>query len=123
MPHTQIAHWFTPDTILRWHNKLVALKWDYSHLRRNNPGRPRQVDEVKQLVVRIAKENSTWGYDRIADAVGSGGYKISDESVRQILKEQGIEPAPDRKRQVTWSMFLKAHWEVLAAIDFTTVEV
>lgn len=119
----EVGTLFTPDTILRWHQKLIVLKWDYSDRRRNNPGRPRLLDEVKQLVVRIAKENCTWGYDRIADAVGNVGYKISDESVRQILKEQGIEPAPDRKRQTTWSTFLKAHWEVLAAIDFTTVEV
>lgn len=74
-------------------------------------------------MIRIAKENCTWGYDRIADAVGNVGYKISDESVRKILKEKGIEPAPDRKRQTTWSTFLNSHWEVLTAIDFTTVEV
>lgn len=119
----EIGTLFTPDTILRWHKKLVAIKWDYTHRRKHNPGRPRLSDEVRQFVVRMAIENSTWGYDRIADALKNVGYKISDESVRQILKEQGIQPAPDRKRQTTWDTFLKAHWEVLSAIDFTTVEV
>lgn len=99
------------------------MKWDYSNQRKSKPGRPKFPDEVKQLVTRIIKENSFWGYDRIADAVGNVGYKISDESVRNILKEQGIEPTPDRKFQTKWSKFLKAHWEVLAAIDLTTVEV
>ncbi len=119
----EIGTLFTPDTILRWHKKLVTIKWDFTHRRKHNPGRPRLSDEVRQFVVRMAIENGTWGYDRIADALKNVGYKISDESVRQILKEQGIEPAPDRKRQTTWSTFLKAHWEVLSAIDFTTVEV
>lgn len=119
----QVGTLFTPDTILRWHKKLVTKKWDCSNRGKRKSGRPRLPDVVKQLVIRIAKENSCWGYDRIADAVGNIGYKISDESVRKILKKQGIEPAPDRKRQTTWSTFLKAHWEVLATIDFTTVEV
>lgn len=119
----QVGTLFTPDTILRWHKKLVTKKWDCSNRGKRKSGRPRLPDEVKQLVIRIAKENSSWGYDRIADAVANVGYKISDESVRKILKKQGIETAPDRKRQTTWSTFLKSHWEVLAAIDFTTVEV
>lgn len=87
------------------------MKWDYSDLRKKNPGRPQLSDEVMQLVIRITKENCAWGYNRIADAVGNVGYKISDESVRKMLKEQGIEPAPDRKRQTTWNTFFKAHWE------------
>ncbi|QDT98571.1 helix-turn-helix domain-containing protein [Gimesia aquarii] len=121
--HEQIGTLFSPDTILRWHKKLVTKKWDCSNRGKRKSGRPRLPGEAKQLVIRIAKENSCWGYDRIADAVANVGYKISDESVRKILKEQGIEPAPDRKGQTTWSTFLKVHWEVLAAIDFTTVEV
>lgn len=119
----QVGTLFTPDTILRWYKKLVTMKWDCSIRGKRKSGRPRLPDEIKQLVIRIAKENSSWGYDRIADAVGNVGYRISDELVRKILKEQGIEPAPDRKRQTTWSTFPKSHWEVLAAIDFITVEV
>ncbi len=75
------------------------------------------------MVVRMARENPTWGFDRIAGAVQNLGHEISDQSVGNILKEHGIEPAGERKRQTTWATFIKAHWDVLAAIDFTTVEV
>jgi len=63
------------------------------------------------------------GYDRIQGALANVGYHISDTTVGNILKAHGIEPAPDRQRQTTWTTFLKAHWDVLAAIDFTTIEV
>ena len=112
----------TPDTILRWHRKLVAAKWDYSH-RRQEPGRPPVSQQLVELVLQMARENPTWGYDRIQGALANVGHKISDTTVGNILKAQGVEPAPDRKRQSSWKTFLKAHWEVLAAIDFTTVEV
>jgi len=113
----------TPDTILRWHRELVAQKWDYTDRRKKKPGRPAISDEVKQLVLRMAKENPDWGYDRIQGALGNLGHEISDQTVGNILKAHGIEPAPERKRQTTWKTFLKAHWDVLGAIDFTTVEV
>jgi hypothetical protein len=75
------------------------------------------------LVLRIAKENPSWGYDRIKGALANLGHIVSDQTVGNILKQHGIEPAPDRRKQTTWATFLKAHWDVLAAIDFTTVEV
>jgi transposase InsO family protein len=112
----------TPDTILRWHRTLVAQKWDYSD-RRKSVGRPRVDKEVVDLVLRFARENLTWGYDRIQGALANLGHKISDQTVGNILKEHGIERAPERKRQTTWKTFIKAHWDVLAAIDFTTIEV
>ena len=112
----------TPDTILRWHRELVAKKWDYSE-RRKSAGRPRVKQEIVDLVLRIARENPSWGYDRIQGALANLGHEVSDQTVGNILKEHGIEPAPDRKRQTTWKTFLKSHWDVLAAIDFTTVEV
>ncbi len=112
----------TPDTILRWHRELVARKWDYSD-RRKASGRPPLSDEAVRLVLRMARENPTWGYDRVAGAVQNLGHPISDQSVGNILKRHGIEPAPDRKRSTSWSTFLKAHWDTLAATDFTTVEV
>lgn len=71
----------------------------------------------------MAKENVSWGFDRIAGAIQNLGHNISDESVGNILKQHGIEPAPDRKRSTSWSTFIRAHWDVLAAIDFTTIEV
>jgi putative transposase len=80
-------------------------------------------DEIRTLVVRLATENPTWGYDRIQGALANLGYTISDTTVGNILKGHGIEPAPDRKRQTTWQTFLHAHGEALAAVDFTTIEV
>jgi len=74
-------------------------------------------------ILRFARENPTWGYDRIQGALANVGYPISDMTVGNILKAHGIEPAPERPRTGSWSTFLKAHWDVLAAIDFTTVEV
>ena len=119
----EVGTLFTPDTILRWHRMPVSNKWDYSDHRKSKPGRPPLPDEVRQLVVRMARENPSWGYDRIAGAIQNLGHDVSDQSVGNSLKAHGVEPAPDRKRQTTWKTFLKAHWDVLAAIDFTTVEV
>ena len=113
----------TPDTLLRWHRMLVAKKWDYSERRKQTPGRPAVAEEIEQLVLRLATENPSWGYDRIQGALANLGHEISDTTVANILKEHGIEPAPERKRQTTWKTFLKAHWAVLAAVDFTTIEV
>ena len=112
----------TPDTILRWHRELVAQKWDHSQ-QRKPVGRPRIRQSIVDLILRFAKENPTWGYDRIQGALANVGRHISDTTVGNILKAHGIEPAPQRQRQTTWATFLKAHWDVLAAIDFTTIEV
>jgi transposase InsO family protein len=112
----------TPDTVLRWHRQLVTEKWDYSH-RRETVGRPRTKKEIVDLVLRMARENPSWGYDRIQGALTNLGHEISDTTVGNILREHGIEPVPERKRQSTWATFLKAHWDVLGAVDFTTVEV
>ena len=119
----EVATLVTPDTILRWHRLLVAKKWDYSQRRRKPLGRPPIPEDVRALVVRLARENPEWGYDRIQGALKNLGHTISDASVGTILKAHGLEPAPDRKRQSTWKVFLKSHFEVLSAIDFTTVEV
>jgi putative transposase len=112
----------TPDTILRWYRTLVAQKWDHSD-RRKSVGRPPVNKEIVDLVLRFARENLSWGYDRIQGALENLGHKVSDQTVGNILKEHGIEPAPIRKRQTTWKTFIKSHWDVLAAIDFTTIEV
>src|SRR5207249_2718476 len=88
-----------------------------------SPGALRSLRKIRDLVVRFAKENPTWGYGHIQGAMANVGHEISETSVANILKEHGIEPAPQRKRQTTCHTFLKAHWDVLAAIDFTTVEV
>ena len=71
----------------------------------------------------MAKENPNWGYDRIQGALANVGFHIADTTVGNIFKAHGVEPAPDRKRTGSWKSFLKAHWGVLTAVDFTTVEV
>jgi putative transposase len=118
----EVGTLFTPDTILRWHRILVAKKWAYSK-KRKNVGRPRVPQEVVDLVLRFARENPPWGYDRIQSDQANLGHKVSDTTVANILEEHGIEPAGERKRQTTWKTFIQSHWDVLAAIDFTTIEV
>jgi transposase len=97
----EIANIVTPDTILRWHRQLVAQKWDYSD-RRKKVGRPRVSVEIVELVLRMARENPSWGYDRIEGALANLGHTISDTTVGNILRDHGIEPAPERKRQTAW---------------------
>ena len=118
----QMATIVTPDTILRWHRELVAAKWDYRQCHKKI-GRPPASAEVIELVLRMACENPGWGYDRIQGALANLGHMISNTCVGSILRAHGIDPAPDRKRQSTWKSFLQAHWDVLASVDFTTIEV
>jgi len=117
----EVSTLFTPDTILRWHRQLVAKKWDTSH--QQKPGRPRVRQVIVDLTIRFAKEHPHWGCDRIQGALANVGYRITDTTVSNILKRHGIEPSPARREGTTWSTFLKAHWDALAAIDFTTVEI
>jgi hypothetical protein len=119
----EVGTLFTPDTILRWHRMLIAQKWDYSDRKQQQPGRPRIRQVIVDLILRFANDNPAWGYDRIQGALANVGYHISDTTVGNVLKQHGIEPAPDRERSTSWSTFIRAHWDVLAAIDFTTVEV
>ena len=116
----EFATLVTPDTLLAWHRKLIAQKWTYP---RRRPGRPCINQELTERVVRIAKDNPSWGYDRIQGALSNLGYKVSASSVGNILKKHGIEPAPQRGKHTSWKTFLKAHWDVIAATDFFTVEV
>ena len=106
-----------PDTILAWHRKLIAKKFDGS-AQRKKPGRPRVPRHVEQLVLRIAQENRGWGYDRIAGALANLGHDLCDETVGNILRRHGIPPAPERKQGTTWKEFIASHREVLAATDF-----
>ena len=96
----EITTLFTPDTLLRWHRRLVAAKWDYSQRRERPVGRPPIAVEIERLVVRLAKENPTWGYDRIVGALANLGHDISDTTVGNILRANGLEPAPERKKTV-----------------------
>jgi hypothetical protein len=79
--------------------------------------------KLEALIVQMAKENSGWGYDRIVGALANLGYDVSDETVGNVLKRHGIEPAPKRSQTTTWKEFIQSHMAVLAGIDFFTVEV
>jgi putative transposase len=118
----EIASVARPDTILAWYRRLVAKKFDGSK-RRQYPGRPAIQPEVEALVVRMAKKNTGWGYDRIVGALANLGHAVSDQTVGTILRRHGIGPAPKRSRTTSWKDFIAAHMSVLAGTDFFTVEV
>jgi putative transposase len=117
----QVATIVTPETLLAWHRKLIALKYDGSAYRQ--PGRPRTQADVESLVVRMARENRTWGYDRILGGLGNLGHKLSANTIANILKRHGIEPAPERGRKTTWKEFISRHFDQIVATDFFTIEV
>jgi putative transposase len=118
----EVAKIVKPDTILGWHRTLVAQKFDGSK-QRQAPGRPMINQEIEALIVRMARENRSWGYDRIVGALANLGYTVSDQTVGNILKRHGIPPAPERKTTTTWKEFIRTHMEVLVATDFFTAEV
>ena len=80
-------------------------------------------NRIADLAVQMATQNQTWGYTRIRDALHNVRITVDRNTVRRILNDHGIEPAPERKRGTAWKSFLEAHWEALAALDFFTVEV
>jgi len=116
-----IANIVTPDTLLAWHRKLIAEKYDGSAKRQ--PGRPHTATELENLVVRLAQETRDWGYRRILGAMSNLGHSLARGTIANILEKHGIEPAPDRIRKTTWKEFLSRHWELIVAADFFTVEV
>jgi putative transposase len=116
----ELATIVTPETLMAWHRKLIARKYDGS--KRRGPGRPRVQDEIQELVVRMASENRDWGYRRIQGALANLGHEVSRGTIANILKGHGLEPAPERKRKTTWKEFLSWHREVIVAADFFTIE-
>jgi hypothetical protein len=112
-----IATMATPDTLLRWHRQLIARKWTYAR----RSGRRGVLIEIRQLVVRMATENPTWGYTRIQSALMNVGHRMGRSTIRRILKTAGLPPAP--QRPTSWETFLRAHWGTIAGADFFTTEV
>jgi putative transposase len=117
----EVATIVTPETLLAWHRKLIAKKYDGSTHR--GLGRPPTSGEIAALVTRMAKENRQWGYRRIQGALSNLGHRLAFKTIANILKEHGIEPAPERSRKTTWKEFLKRHWDQIIATDFFTIEV
>jgi transposase InsO family protein len=113
----EIATIATPDTLLRWHRQLIARKWTYAR----KPGRRGVLLEIRQLVVRMAAENPTWGYTRIQGALKNVGHRVGRSTIRRILKAAGLPPVP--QRPTSWQTFLRAHWGAIAGADFFTTEV
>jgi transposase InsO family protein len=111
-----------PETLLAWHRKLIARKFDGSTYRRY-PGRPRIDPAIEKLIIQFAQENRAWGYDRIVGALKNVGYTVSDQTVGNILQRHGLPPAPERKKTTTWREFIRSHWDILVATDFFTTEV
>src|SRR6202049_3220145 len=111
----------SPDTLLRWHRRLVAQKWNFTH--RRGPGRPGIMRHIAELIVRMAQENPRWGYTRIQGALANLSHKVGRGTIANVLKRNVIEPSPERSKRTPWSTFLKTHWKVLAASDFLAVEV
>ncbi|MGD0167957.1 MAG: integrase core domain-containing protein [Gaiellaceae bacterium] len=115
-------HWnaflVRPETLLRWHRRLVARRWTYPHRR---PGRPPIVHEVRALILRLARENPSWGYLRIVGELRKLGIDVSATFVRSVLVSAGLPPTPQRDRQ-SWRAFLRAHGESILACDFLTVD-
>ena len=118
---SQVAGIVTPDTILRWYRRLIAQQYEGRARRRR--GRPMTPRAVAELVVRMADENPTWGDTRIRGALANLGHHIARNTVKRILHDHGIAPAPERNQRTPWKTFLQAHWEGLAAADLFTVEV
>ena len=108
----------TPETLLRWHRRLVAKHWTYPHTR---PGRPPVDGSVRRLILRLARENTAWGYVRIVGELRKLGIDVSATLVRNVLRNAGIPPAPKR-HQLDWSLFLRQHAATTLACDFFTVD-
>jgi len=107
----QIATIVTPETLLAWHRKLIAQKYEGTAHRA--PGRPRTAGAIESLVVRMAEENRDWGYRRIQGALSNLGHELARSTIAQILERHSIEPAPERIRKTTWQEFLSQQWELI----------
>jgi putative transposase len=117
----QVAGLVTPDTILRWYRELIVNKYDGSV--RRGCGRSGTVASLQRLVVQFATENPTWGYTRLRGALHNLGHEVGRNTIKRILAEHGIAPAPKRGKTMPWKTFLRAHFGVIAATDFFSVEV
>jgi putative transposase len=108
----------TPQTLLRWHRELVRRRWTYA---RRGPGRPSIDEQTRELVLRLARENPCWGYQRIVGELSKLGLSVSPSTVRRLLARAGLGPAP-RRSGPSWRDFLRAQAASIVACDFFTVE-
>ncbi len=116
--HAWTAFSVRPETLLRWHRQLVARRWTYPH---RKPGRPPLARPRRDVILRLARENPHWGYQRIAGELKRLGLAVSPTTVRKVLSVAGVPPAPERARQ-SWRSFLRQQAASTLACDFFTVE-
>jgi putative transposase len=116
------AHWSVflvkPETLLGWHRRMVRRRWTYASAPR---GRPPVPGHVQQLMVRLARENPRWGYERIRGELLRLGCQISASSIRRVVRAHGVDPAP-RRAPTTWRSFLRRQAAGILACDFFTVD-
>ena len=117
----RLATVVSPDTLLAWHRRLIAKKYDSSQ--RRKAGRPPTKVDIRELVLRMARENRSWGYTRIQGALANLRHKVGRGTIANILREAGLDAAPDRRKGMTWKEFLRVNWSTMAATDFFSVEV
>ncbi|MHC4759085.1 MAG: integrase core domain-containing protein [Planctomycetota bacterium] len=113
---------FSPDTLLRWHRKFVAMKYDGSR-HRSKYGRPKISDYLRKLIIHMAKNNKHVGCRKFHGYLKYLGIKVSPATISRVLREHGIEPCPDRPERTSWNEFVRVHWESLTAIDFFSTEI
>jgi transposase len=111
----------TPGTILRWHRDIVRRRWAARSMR-GKTGRPATRRNIRVLVLRLARENTDWGYRRIHGELAGLGTKIAASTVWEILKNAGIDPTPRRRADPTWPQFLRSQAEAILACDFFTAD-
>jgi transposase InsO family protein len=116
----EFASIVTPETILRWHRQLVAKKWTFPSRQQD---RQLVMQRIAAHVVRMARENPTWGYDRVVGALKILGHVVAPNTIKKILKQHGIDPAPERSKRTTWRQFLRTHADSIAGGDFFSTEV
>lgn len=116
----QVGTLFSPETLLTWHRKLIAAK--YNGQRGKRGPEAKKANSIRKLVLDMCKENPSWGYGRIYGELRKLGYDVHWQTVRRVMLDAGLLPDPERPYKTSWKTFIQAHWEIIAACDFFTVE-